>query len=167
VTDDIRIAVSASGDYLDATPAALELLGVTLDELQASTPGRFAPEPTDPAEGAAFREQWESAGSPDLVGHGTIRRADGHLVQVDFAITGGPERYVAVLRPIDIRTADAPQVFTIGEVLARWRAAERRLEEIPPDAPESAGLRSDIDDLRRLHRRLFDSKQGRSDLRAT
>jgi PAS domain-containing protein len=160
VTDDIRLTVSASGAYIDATPAALELLGVTLDDLLTSEPGRFAPEPADPAETEAFREQWESAGSPDLAGHGTIRRADGRLVRVAFAITGGPATYIAVLQPVDASPDETSEVFTIGQVLARWRAAERRLEQVAPDAPESADIRSDIEALRRLHTRLFDAKQG-------
>ena len=161
VPDRPLIIVASDGTYIDANPAALELLGVTIDELRASPPNRFAAEPGDPDAEAAFRKAWEASGRPDLGGSGTIRRADGSTTPVKFAITevdGGS--FAVLLTPMP----DAPQqpsvLYTAGDVLAAWRAAERRLEAIPEGEPERLNILADIAEFRERYQLLFQRGRG-------
>jgi PAS domain S-box-containing protein len=159
--DRPTITVTADGRYSDANAAALELLGVTLDELRASPPNRFAAEPGDPDAEAAFREAWEASGRPDLGGFGTIRRADGSTIAVKFAIRevdGGS--FVVLLTPAPGAPRGASVLYTAGEVLAAWRAAERRLEAIPDDEPERLTILADIAEFRERYQLLFQRSRG-------
>jgi PAS domain S-box-containing protein len=156
------IIVSPDGRYSDANAAALELLGVTLDELRTSDPGRFAAEPAEPEADAAFREAWEASGRPDIGGATTIRRADGTQARVKFAIRQMEDgSYTVLLTPVP----DAPEpttVYTAGSVLAAWRASERQLEELPADAPERMGIMADIEEFRERYQLLFRQGLGSS-----
>ena len=52
---------------------------------------------------------------------------------------------------------DAPQVlYTAGQVLAHWRAAERRLAEIPEGSAEWQAVTREIDTFRSRYHALFD-----------
>jgi PAS domain S-box-containing protein len=160
------IVVTADGRYSDANAAALELLGVTLDELRASSPGRFASEPSDPEADAAFRAQWEASGRPDVGGATTILRTDGTRARVKFAIRQMDDgSYTVLLTPVP----DSPQaptaVYTAGEVLAAWRAAERRLEALTEDASERHEILEDIAEFRRRYQLLFQRGSTGSDAR--
>ena len=155
------ITISAEGHIEDADPAALSLLGVTLDELIALPPGAFSPDPPDPAADAAFRTQWEAGGRPDIGGQATLQRPDGSKVRVRFAITQTPDqRFLAVLEPIS-SSVDAPTtMFTGGEVLAAWRAAERRLTALAPDSREWADASDEIERFRLMYHDLFRQRAG-------
>jgi PAS domain S-box-containing protein len=154
--DRPTLLVASDGTYTDANPAALELLGVTLDELRASPPNRFSAEPSDPEAEAAFREAWEAAGQPDLGGAGMIRRADGSTIRVKFAISQVEDGSFAVLlTPVPDAPPAPSVVYTVGDVLAEWRAAERRLEALPDDAPERHAILEDIDEFRERYQLLF------------
>ncbi len=157
---DATITLNADGSYADATPAALALLRVTLDDFLTSQPGRFAAEPADPDVEAAFREQWEGSGSPDLGGIGTIRRADGSKIRVRFVMTQLDDgRYLAALDEVAGGVEDAPRVFTLGEVLSEWRTAERRLETVPSDTAEWSTIQEEIASLRDRYQRLFEIRR--------
>ena len=150
------LILNADGSMADANAAALELLRVSLDELRALPPGAFSPEKPDPAVGEAFREEWERQGSPDLGGEGTIRRLDGSEVRVKFGITPTDDgRFVAIMEEV-ATPVEAPQVlYTAGQVLAHWRAAERRLAEIPEDSAEWQAVMQEIDTFRSRYHALF------------
>ena len=129
--DRPTIIVTADGRYRDANASALDLLGVTLDELRSSDPGRFAVEPADAEADAAFREAWEASGKPDIGGATTIRRADGAKARVKFAIREMEDgSYTVLLTPVPA-TPEPTTVYTVGDVLAAWRASERQLEDSP------------------------------------
>lgn len=151
------LILNPDGSTADANAAALELLRVTLDELRALPPGAFSPEPPDPVATEAFREQWEREGSPDLGGEGTIRRLDGSEVRVKFGITPTDDgRFVAIMEEV-ASPVDAPQVlYTGGQVLALWRAAERRLAEIPEGSAEWQAVTREIEIFRSRYHALFD-----------
>lgn len=159
--DDPRITLDATGAIIDANPAALALYQLTLAELRAAPPGAFAAEPQRAEEQEAFRQSWESSGRPDMVGAATLRRLDGTTVRVRFGITAEPGgTYLAVFRPID-EPADAPaEVFTAGEVLSRWRAAERQLQAIPPSSPEASAIEREIDRFRAAYQQVFRASRG-------
>ncbi len=150
------------GTVEDASPEALLLLGIGLKQLRSLPPGAFSPEPVDVDADIAFRAQWEASGRPDIGGNATLQRLDGSRVRVRFAITtladGG---YFAVLAPIRGSTKAPPKVFTGGQILTEWRAAERRMAELALDSPEAAAVELEIERLRSLYQDLF--RAGRSD----
>ncbi len=161
VMDDPRITLDAAGAIIDANSEALALYELSLDELRAAPPGAFAAEPQSDEEQEAFRRDWEASGRPDMVGSATLRRLDGSTVRVGFGITAMPDgTYVAILRKVD-EPIDAPSVvYSAGEVLARWRAAERQLETIAPDAPERHGIEEEIERFRAAYQQVFRAMRG-------
>lgn len=155
---DATMILEADGTAVDASPAVLDLLGVSLEQLRTLPPGAFAPEPPDPAADAAFREAWESQGSPDIGGQGTVKRLDGTKVRVRFAISPIDDgRFRVVLEPIEGSVDKAPTVFTAGQVLAEWRAAERQLTALEPDTAEFARVQAEIERFRASYQELFRS----------
>jgi PAS domain S-box-containing protein len=157
------IILSPDGRYSEANAAALELLGVTRDELRASDPGRFAAEPTNAEADAAFREAWEASGKPDIGGATTIRRADGTEARVKFAIRQMEDgSYTVLLTPVPDARPEPTTVYTAGDVLAAWRASERQLETLPEDAPERLGIMADIEEFRQRYQLLFQRGLGSS-----
>lgn len=159
--EDARIHMTATGAITEANPAALALYGLTLAELRAAPPGAFAADPQAAEEQEAFRHDWESSGRPDMVGAATLRRLDGMTVRVRFGITSQPDgTFVAILRPIDQPTDAPAEVFTAGQVLSRWRAAERQLEAIPPSSPEASAIQREIERFRQAYQLAFRASRG-------
>lgn len=155
------VIVRVDGTYVDANAPALDLLGMTLDELRQAKPGQFSAAPQDADASAALREQWSSAGDPDLAGETTLLRPDGELRRVRFVITRrGDDEYAAILEPVPTSTAGETVVFTAGDVLAEWRAAERRLEAVPENSPEWQATHVRIAELRDRYQRLFEARRG-------
>ena len=156
---DATMLLDADGRTIDASPAALDILGVDLAELQAMPPGAFSPEPPDPDQSAAFQEAWQASGSPDIFGESTIVRPDGTQARIRFAIrptdTG---RYLVGLERASAPLESAPTVYTAGEILAAWRAAERRLVALPPGSPEQAAAEAEIASFRERYQRLFPAR---------
>jgi hypothetical protein len=149
--------INADGTTADANDAALELFRVTLDELRTLPPGAFSTEPPDPVARDAFREQWERQGEPDLGGETTIRRLDGSEVRVKFGITPTEDgRFVAIMEVVGTGTDEPSVVYTAGQVLAEWRAAERRLAEIPEGSAEWRAVSREIELFRARYHALFD-----------
>ena len=148
--------LNEDGTAVDASAEALAILGVTMDQLRELPAGAFAATAPDPAADAAFREQWEGQGSPDIGGEATLQRLDGEQVRVKFAITPLDDgRYRAVLMPVD-GSVDAPSVlYTAGEVLSEWREAERRLTTLQAGSPEIEQIQADIDRFRARYQELF------------
>jgi PAS domain S-box-containing protein len=151
------INIDATGRYLSANKPALQLLGVTLAELRASSPERFAIQPTNEAEQEAFRTEWESGGSRPLVGTAGMKRADGTAIRVSYAIEAVKSGYRARLWEVEGSPQAPPSVFTVGSVLREWRAAERTLAELRPGTAEWRRTLSDIELLRDKYHELFKS----------
>jgi PAS domain-containing protein len=154
-TTEALIRINAAGRYLDANKAALELLGVTLAELRESPSDRFLVRPADVAEQAAFRTEWESAGSRPFVGTAGLKRGDGVTIRVSYAIEADESGFVARLWEVPGSPDAPPSVFSVGEVLRSWRAAERNLAELKQGSPEWARTLSEIELLRDRYRELF------------
>ncbi|HSH21176.1 MAG TPA: PAS domain-containing protein [Candidatus Caenarcaniphilales bacterium] len=154
---DATILLEPDGRYLDASPAALALIGVTIDELRSMPPGTLSPRYADEAEREALRGAFLKSGATRAVGSATISRPDGGKVRVKFLLERRPDgRYLAWLKPAD-ESVDRPTVFiTIGEALAAWRAAERRLETLEPNSLEWESVQADIQLFRSEYRRLSD-----------
>jgi PAS domain-containing protein len=151
------INIDPSGRYVDANEPALRLLGVTLDELRASPPDRFAIRPNSESEQAAFRAEWESDGARPLIGTAGLKRADGSTIRVSYAIEATGSGFRARLWHVDGAPEAPPTVFTVGGVLRQWRAAERELTELTPGSPEHARTAGEIELLRGTYHELFKS----------
>jgi PAS domain-containing protein len=161
--NDATIVLEKDGRYVDASPGALEILGLTLDQLRALPPGSLSDEEIDDAEREARRAAFAEAGASRAVGSATIKRPDGRRLRVSFLIAEQSDgRYLAHLRPVD-DGPDRPTVtYTIGEVLAAWRAAERTLETLEPDSAEWAAVQAQIASFRADYRRLSDPGRPRT-----
>jgi PAS domain S-box-containing protein len=151
------ITLDSAGRYVGANKSALQLLGVTLEELRASPPERFSIRPADQAEQAALRAEWESAGSRPLVGTAGLKRADGTTIRVSYAIETAGTGFRARMRQIEGSPEAPPSVFSVGSVLREWRAAERDLAELMPGTAEWARTLSEIELLRARYQELFKS----------
>jgi PAS domain-containing protein len=157
VADAAVIDLDPTGAYLGANESALELLGVSLAELVASSPDRFAMERRDPAEQGALRAEWALTGSWPMVGTTGIRRANGEVIRVSYAIEPIPSGFRASLSPVG-GAAEAPQTyFTVGDVIREWRAAERKLSSLAAGSPDWASTMSEIELLRTRYQELFRS----------
>jgi PAS domain S-box-containing protein len=153
-----RVILNPDGTIATANEAAQRLYGASLAELQAAPPGAFSANTQSPEAQAALREAWESQGQPDLVGETTLRALDGTQRRVAFGITRlGDGRYAAILRPLEAPVENELKVFTAGQVLAKWRAAERELEAIEPESPEAVSIKGEIDRFRAAYQQLFDA----------
>lgn len=151
------VSLDAMGRYIGANKPALQLLGVTLAELRASSPDRFAIRPSNGAEQAALRAQWESGGSRPLVGTAGMKRADGTPIRVSYAIEALDSGYRARLWEVEGSPQAPPSVFTVGSTLREWRAAERTLAELRPGTPEWRRILGEIELLRDRYHELFKS----------
>ena len=162
MSDDATLVINPDGTYADATPAALAILGVSLDELRLMPRGAFAARPQDPDAAAAFRSSWEREGSPDIGGSATITRPDGEERRVAFRIVARDDgSFAAQLREVDAPTTAPTELFTAGQILAVWREAERRLEAISEEHPDFARIQTDIEGFRDAYQRAFHSVRGR------
>jgi PAS domain-containing protein len=166
-TKSATIILDPDGRYLDADEAALELLGVaTIDELRATPPDRFAPVPPDPEEQEAWREAYFSSRAEGILAEGAYRRLDGELVRVRTAILEEEDgRFRALFYPVERPTTDlTSKVYRISDVLAEWRAAERRLVALEPGSAEEERVRADIALLREQYQHMFRRNERRRPL---
>ena len=142
------LTIGADGRYTGANEAALHLLGVSLVELRSSPPDRFAIPPTIDADQAAFRAEWDAGGSQLVVGTAGLRRADGTLIRVAYAIEAADLGYRARIWQVDGSPHAPVSIYTVGDVLREWRAAERKLAELVPGTSGWARTLNEVDFLR-------------------
>ena len=155
--DAATLRVDATGRWLDASAEALELLGVTsVDELRALPSDAFSPEPADPAERAAFAEAYATSLAQGLLIEAPFRRLDGELVRARAAVFPDGSDYRLLFYPVERPTTNrSTKVFTIADVLAEWRGAERRLVALDPASDEARRVNGEVELLRVAHGRLF------------
>ena len=157
------LRIDATGRWLDASDEALDLLGVpSVEALRALPSDAFRPEPADPAEQAAFQEAYATSLAQGLLIEAPFRRLDGELVRARAAVLGDDAGdYRLLFYPIERPTTDrTTKVFTIADVLAEWRGAERRLVTLDGSSAEGRRLAAEIEVLRRTHERLFQRARG-------
>jgi PAS domain-containing protein len=160
--DEATLLINADGTYADGNAAALEILGVTQEELRR-LPAQALSMESDRALAEDLRLSWGEDGSQPLVGQGTVKRPDGGLVRVKFLLV--PRRdghFVAILRPSGDATDLPASLFTTGQILSTWRAAERRLEAVAAGSAEWRAIQIEIDAFREQYQRLFAAETGRS-----
>ena len=159
----VALRLDATGRWLDASDEALELLGVpSVDALRELPPDAFSPEPTDPAEQAAFQEAYATSLAQGLLIECPFRRLDGELVRARAAILADHDGdYRLLFYPVERPTTNlSTKVFTIADVLAEWRGAERRLVALDGGSDEAQRLSGEIEVLRMTHERLFNRARG-------
>ena len=154
VRREARISVGSDSTVLGATAGALELLEMSLAQLQALPPGGLSLE-ADVAASAGFEEEWRRTGEQRIFGAGTVRLLDGRLLRIQYAIDPLPDGTFEIVLERSQEDVSAPaRTFTAGHVLSSWRAAERRLAEIPPETPEWALAKRELDHFRDEFRRV-------------
>jgi PAS domain-containing protein len=154
------IRLGADGRYLDADEVALAILGVTLEQLRHAPPGSFSATPLEPDARAAFVDEWQREGGDALAGAASLRRLDGRVLRVSFLVE--PEAdgtFLAMIQPTDDAAVETPEIYTISGVLREWRAADRRLQEVPADGAEWSQLQLRVANLRATYHRLARSRQ--------
>jgi PAS domain S-box-containing protein len=151
--------LDGDGRVVGATPPALELFGVPLEALIGVPAQALTASPRDREEQVALDAALEGARPPEIAGQTTIRRPNGTKISVSYLVTPRPDgSFVAILKPIAAGT-DEPRIYTVGGVLAAWRAAERRLEAVPPGSPEAEAIAEEVADLRDRYQAIFRSVQ--------
>ena len=151
-----RMVADRQGRYLDADEAALELLGLTLEELRAKRVGDFS---GPHAEMAATVWRRLAAGGEDMSsGEGTLYPPAGGEVRVRYvrisAIDGGD--YELTFEPIGAeRSQHPPTADRTDTILREWRVAEREVEAAGTGGPGALAAPDDsldaADKLRRLY----------------
>ena len=157
------VTLDAAGRYVDANDTALDLLGVpSVDALRSTSPDAFSPVPPDPDEAAAFQQAYAASAAKGLLVESAFRRTDGELIRARTAVLPEGDGYRVVFHPIERPTSNLTvRVYTISDVLAEWRQAERRLVEVPPDSDEAARVNEQIELFRRQYQRMFHRTAGR------
>lgn len=161
VRRDARILVGADSTIIEATDAALEILGMSLDELRALPPGGLSLE-EDKAGREGFEDAWQEAGRGAIVGAGTVRLLDGRLIRVRYLIDPRPDgTFEVILERSQEAIGEPPRAYTVGSVLSAWRTAERSLAELEPGSPEWATAQAEIEHFRTEYQRLARTERAR------
>ncbi len=164
VRRDARILVGADSTIIEATDAALEILGMSLDELRALPPGGLSLE-EDKAGREGFEDAWQEAGRGAIVGAGTVRLLDGRLIRVRYLIDPRPDgTFEVIIERSQEAIGEPPRAYTVGSVLSAWRTAERGLAELEPDSPEWATAQAEIEHFRTEYQRLARTERARREL---
>lgn len=143
-----RVRVSADGRYLEANQEALELLGVTQEELDDLDVSAFTPPEYRDVMLEAWRVRVES-GPIRLTGTATIYPRNGQPVGVEYDSARQPDgTYLSTFTPIDRLPAPSSFVSLLALMLKAMREAEHQLESLPDDSPDRPRLEADISGLR-------------------
>jgi PAS domain S-box-containing protein len=159
---EATIVLDAEGRYVDASPLALELLGVDLPTLLTKQPADFR-DPGSPPTDEARRAELIAALPRGLAGVTTIRRADGATFRARFTIGPHPDRpgfMIATIEPIAARVAAPPVVRTLPEVLEAWRQADREVAAFDPGTREWRAARVRLVEARDMYQRLSRLRRG-------
>jgi len=160
MADEARFVVTPDGVVEEADAGALELLGVTLEELRAAPRGAFnASGKTQAVD--ALRAAWAASGATAAIGETAVRRADGTIVPVRFvAGVRDDGKYLIGVRRLEGRSPTHDLVFSsAGQALTAWRTAERRLEDLVPGGVEWERVQAEVALLRSEYRRLFEARR--------
>ncbi|MCU1267859.1 MAG: domain S-box-containing protein [Acidobacteria bacterium] len=128
---DAVLIADDRGAFVDANPAACNLLAVSHDELIGRTNGDFTEE-DDKAEALGSWAQLLKEGT--MRGEFRLRRADGKIVEIDFTATANflPGRHLSILRDITERKrTDVERIRLLSEL----ESERMRLADIFTHAP--------------------------------
>ena len=154
VQAEARILVGADSAVLWASSAALEILDMTLEELQGLPPGALSVDP-DPEAAGRFRAAWAESGGSTVFARGTVRLLSGKLIRLRIYATPLPDGNIdLLLEPSSESTEEPPQTYTVGSVLSEWRAAERKLAAVAADSPDWNAVQAEIEHFRTVYKRV-------------
>jgi PAS domain-containing protein len=151
-----KLVADREGRYLDADDAALELLGITLEELRSMRVGDFS---GPHAEMAATVWRRLAAGGQDMSsGEGTLYLPHGGEIRVRYerirALPSGDYELSIELMGSE-RTERPPTSDRPSTILREWRVAQRELEATASDGPGAMAAPDEaneaVDKLRRLY----------------
>src|SRR5262245_25154738 len=119
------------GRYLDANAEALELLGVSFEQVRAARIGDFSG-----VHGSLSAQVWRrlaSLGIPMPIGESTMYHADGTPIRVRYSRLEprADGAYVIQFAPVELTEEDPdgpPVADRPSEILEQWRVAEREVE---------------------------------------
>jgi PAS domain-containing protein len=113
--DVARLEIDDDGRYLDASPAALELIGVDVDGLRSLRSGDL----TDPATRPTVPWVWQLLKDVGML-HSTsmLVRPDGGRLAVEYRLilnAAGAGRHVSFVRPVPAAAAEPLPVVAVGD----------------------------------------------------
>jgi PAS domain S-box-containing protein len=152
------VEADADGRYLDGNDAALELFGLSRDDLRRRCVGDFAPEGLAAIHLALFR--WVVRTGHDFGGGtSTIVRPDGTSVRVDCtSIEPRGDTFRLHLEPQGTESVP-PHSDTVASVLDAWREAEREIGASGRTEPEYAVARKAAETLRDIYQYVVREKE--------
>ncbi|MBX3207663.1 MAG: response regulator [Labilithrix sp.] len=122
---DAMLLADDAGRYVDANPAALALLDLTLEQLRRTRVHDLSTLPAEVVDGAwaAFLRDGKQEGEFEL------RRSDGQVVVVEFRAVARvlPSRHLSVLRDVTARRQAEATREQLARVEAEHTAMEKRL----------------------------------------
>jgi PAS domain S-box-containing protein len=152
------LVADRDGRYLEANDEALELFGVTLEQLRASRIGTFSGPHADLA-----LTVWRrlAANDEDMSsGEGTIFRPDGSRIRVRYerieALGNGTYELEATYLGMDEERLQTPPISDRPAILlSKWRAAEREVETASVEGPGAMGAPEESQRGAEALRRLY------------
>jgi len=159
-----RLVADRQGRYIDADAGALELLGLTLEELRSMQVGDLSGPHAEMA-----RTVWRrlaATGQDMSSGEGDLYLPNGSRLRVRYTRIGAlpTGQYELFLEPVQLPGEDRPPTSDRpSTILREWRVAEREAEAaatsggpgamgVPDDATDAA------DKLRRLYQDSFSAR---------
>jgi len=155
---DAMLVANDEGHYIDANPAACELLGLPKDQLLGQQIRNFAVQETN------FEEQWQAfLAQGQLRGEFQLLRADGTLRIVEFSATANilPHCHLSILRDIsDRKRVEAERNQAEVEVLRLKQGLEQQVRQQTQALEETnARLQLEIQRHQATEAELHQSKQ--------
>ena len=150
------VVSAADGVYVDATHAALELLGTDIDGLKTRRVGDFSP----PGGREMMDELLEwTRWNPGLwrTGVTEILRTDGWVIRVGYAAIRRP-RGQLVMRLEPDGGGNGVVEPAVSDVLDVWRRKARELAELTPGTDEFVLAEAEVEWLNAEYQRLFAAK---------
>jgi PAS domain-containing protein len=152
-----RLIADKQGRYLDADAGALELLGLTLEELRSMQVGDFSGPHAEMA-----RTVWRrlaATGENMSTGEGDLYLPGGSHVRVRYTRIGALANgeYELCFEPIHLPGEDRPPTSDRpSTILREWRVAEREAEAAATSGgPGTMGAPDDATDAADKLRRLY------------
>jgi PAS domain-containing protein len=151
-----RLVADRQGRYVDADAAALELLGLSLEELRSMRVGTFSGPHAELA--ATVWRRLAKTGQDMTSGEGTLYLPNGSEVRVRYlriaALPNGD--YELELEPIEAAATERPPTSDRpSSILREWRAAEREAAAAASDGPGAMADPDPATDAAEKLRRLF------------
>jgi PAS domain S-box-containing protein len=157
---DCILVVDASGRYLDANDAVLDLTGYSAGEVRCLAVGTLC----RPEYARAARDLWRDVVARRLRlvpgSHADLRRRDGSFVEVALTAvrrSRDGRTFSIHWRPLRAGERRRPCARALHEVLGRWRALQRELDGLSAGNPLRRLLEREAESLRMTYQ--FESRR--------